>query len=289
MNSKLIKLATLGPEGTFSHQVSNKVIKYLSKHHNNTELIFKKTISKLFDTVNNGIDIAVVPLENSEAGSIGNTMDNLIKHSYQSSLKIIAEIDVTINHYLTGYGKMEDIEVLYAHPQSYAQCELFIEENLNSVEIINTSSNSISAQKIVQKNDKIYGAIVPKICTEIYKLPIIAPKIQNSNTNTTRFILISTKDHIKDIFKSRIKSKSTIILDPRDDRPGLLYDILQVFANRLVNLTKIESRPSKGKLGDYIFYLDVQADLSHPSYNDFLDELGHLVEVGNLGSYNRIN
>jgi prephenate dehydratase len=283
-----ISVVTLGPQGTFSHQASKKVMQYLHLYSDNIELSFEKTIAKIFREVNNGIDIAVVPLENSEAGSIGTTMDNIIESS-KIGMLIVAETDLNINHFLASKGKLSDIEIIYTHPQSYSQCELFIESNLKQAEILFTPSNSISAQKVASSEQTNIAAIVPLLCTEIYHLPILAKKIQNSNINSTRFMVITAKDHIKKLFESRIKSKSTILIDPRDDRPGLLSEILQIFAAKLINLTKIESRPSKRRLGDYVFYVDLQADLSHPILQSCVEELQQIVSLRNLGSYNRIN
>ena len=283
-----ISVVTLGPQGTFSHQASKKVMQYLQMYSDNIELSFEKTIAKIFREVNNGIDIAVVPLENSEAGSIGTTMDNIIELS-KNGMLIVAETDLNINHYLACKGKINDIEIIYTHPQSYSQCELFIESNLKQAEILFTPSNSNSAQEIANSDKTNVAEIVPRICTEIYDIPILAKKIQNSNSNSTRFLIITAKDHIKKLFKSRIKSKSTLLIDPRDDRPGLLSEILQIFANKLINLTKIESRPSKRRLGDYVFYIDLQADLSHPILQSCVEELQRIVSIRNLGSYNRIN
>jgi len=282
-----ITVATLGPQGTFSHQAALKVVDYLQLHEMQSELIFEQSISTIFKHANNGCDLAVVPLENSTAGSIGSSMDNIIKYNKQG-MEIIAEIDLEIAHYLTGRGDLSQITTIYAHPQASAQCDQFIEDKLNSVEIIYTTSNAESAQMIQESDSKQIAAIVPKLCLDLYGIPLLAENIHNSSLNATRFIVVSSKEHIKKEFNSRVKSKSTLLIDPRDDRPGLLNEILQIFAAKLINLTKIESRPSKRRLGDYVFYLDIQADISHPILQGCLGELQKTAQIRNLGSYNRI-
>ena len=175
-----ISVVTLGPQGTFSHQASKKVMQYLQMYSDNIELSFEKTIAKIFREVNNGIDIAVVPLENSEAGSIGTTMDNIIESS-KIGVLIVAETDLNINHYLASNGKLNDIEKIYTHPQSYSQCELFIESNCKEAEILFTPSNANSAQEVASSEKTNIAAIVPLICTEIYGIPILAKTTHRKN------------------------------------------------------------------------------------------------------------
>ncbi|UYP45824.1 Prephenate dehydratase [Candidatus Lokiarchaeum ossiferum] len=280
-------ISTLGPQGTFSHQAALKVIEYLQPLEISKELSFEKSISRVFRAADNEIDLAVIPLENSTAGSIGTSMDSIIEYNRQG-MQIIAEIDLEIAHYLTGHGDLSQVTTIYAHPQAYAQCDLFIDNKLNAVDVIYTTSNAESAKKVQESNSPAIAAIVPQICLDLYGIPMLAENIHNSSLNSTRFIVVSSKEYVIQHFNSRVKSKSTLLIDPRDDRPGLLNEILQIFAAKLINLTKIESRPSKRRLGDYVFYLDIQADISHPILQDCLIELQKTAQIRNLGSYNRI-
>ncbi|WP_371806500.1 prephenate dehydratase [Candidatus Lokiarchaeum ossiferum] len=280
-------LSTLGPQGTFSHQAALKVIEYLQPLEISKELSFEKSISRVFRAADNEIDLAVIPLENSTAGSIGTSMDSIIEYNRQG-MQIIAEIDLEIAHYLTGHGDLSQITTIYAHPQAYAQCDLYIDNKLNAVDVIYTTSNAESAKKVQESKSPAIAAIVPPICLNLYGIPMLAENIHNSSLNSTRFIVVSSKEYVIQHFNSRVKSKSTLLIDPRDDRPGLLNEILQIFAAKLINLTKIESRPSKRRLGDYVFYLDIQADISHPILQDCLIELQKTAQIRNLGSYNRI-
>ncbi len=284
---KQTKIGTLGPKGTFSHQAALKCDKYLRNLGLDPVLHFEPSIPVLFRKGTEKYDIILVPVENSEAGPIGFVMDWLIETNKQNML-IVGEIDMRINHYLSGWGTIEEITDLYAHPQSYNQCEQFINLNLPKVRIHQTLSNGDSARKIIKNKIPAHAAIVPKICAEIYKLPIIQPKIQNSENNSTRFVLCSRQKEIQEKFRTKIAAKSSIIMDPRDDHPGLLNEILDIFAQRMINLTKIQSRPSKRALGDYIFYIDLQGDLLHVRNEECLIQLKRKSDYRILGCYNQI-
>ena len=199
-----ISISTLGPQGTFSHQAALKVIDYLKPIELEKKLNFQRTISKVFRKADNGCDLAVLPLENSTAGSIGSSMNNIIEFSKQG-MQIVAELDLEISHFLTGFGDLTKITTIYAHPQAYAQCDQYIENKLNSVEVIYTTSNAESAQKIQKTKSMKIAAIVPKICLSLYGIPLLAENIHNSSINSTRFIVVSSKAHIKKYFNSRVK------------------------------------------------------------------------------------
>lgn len=282
-----IKLGTLGPEGTFSHQAVLKCQKYFTGLGLEIEILFEKSIPDLFRNIQAKYDIILVPLENSEAGSIGFVLDWLIETN-KEGVEIIAEIDHNIQHYLSGWGVINEVTDLYSHSQSYNQCEQFIHTKLPNVNFHPTLSNAESARIISENHNRNIAAIVPIICTRLYDIPIMHEKIQNSSNNTTRFILCSDKDKIKKKFRTKISAKSSIILDPRDDHPGLLHEILDIFAQRMINLTKIQSRPSKRGLGDYIFYIDLQGDLNHQNNQDLIQQLKKKTDYSILGCYNQI-
>ena len=131
------------------------------------------------------------------------------------------------------------------------QCSKFILKNLKHAEIIQTPSNGKSAEIISKAKDKSQGAIIPLMASEIYGINIISKNVQDNDSNFTRFFILSEKD------SANVKNaKTSILVKPSKDKPGLLYSLLGEFAKRNINLTKIESRPSKEKLGDYLFYID---------------------------------
>lgn len=267
-----MKIATLGPEGTFSHET---VIKYKRK----ATILFTDTIRDVFDSVaSNKASLGIVPIENSIAGTVGQTLDYLMEFG----LKIKAEKILPISHNLVSFGKINDIRLLYLHPQTYEQCELFIKKNLSKAEIIQTSSNGKSAEIIAKSKDKTKASIIPKIAVEIYKLKILKKDVQDNRFNVTRFFVIAKGDSKKTSY-----DRTSIAVYPQLDRPGLLYDMLGQFAKRKINLTKIESRPSKGKLGDYIFYIDFEGHKSEKHVAEALKKLEDMAFVTVLGSYPR--
>lgn len=267
-----MKIATLGPEGTFSHE---SVIKY----NNKASILFTNTIRDIFEAVADGkADLGIVPIENSIAGTVGQSLDFLMEFK----LKIKAEEILPISHNLVGFGRINDIKVLYLHPQTYEQCELFIKKNMPKAEIIQTSSNGKSAELIAKAKDRKKAAIIPKIGVEIYKLKVLRKDVQDNRFNVTRFFVIAKSDSKKTGY-----DRTSIAIYPQIDRPGLLYGMLGQFAKRKINLTKIESRPSKGKLGDYIFYIDFEGHKTEKHVAEALKELEENAFVTILGSYPR--
>ena len=267
-----MKIATLGPEGTFSHEAA---IKYNSK----ASILFTATIRDVFEAVaKNKADLGIVPVENSIAGSVGQTLDYLTEFG----IKIKVESILPISHNLVGFGKINDIKILYLHPQTYEQCELFIKKNLPKAGIIQTSSNGKSAEIIAEYKDKTKASIIPKIAVDIYKLKVLKKDVQDNRFNVTRFFVIAKGDSKKTGY-----DRTSIAIYPQIDKPGLLYDMLGQFAKRGINLTKIESRPSKGKLGDYIFYIDFEGHRKEKRIADALKNLEDSFFVTVLGSYPR--
>jgi len=267
-----MKIATLGPKGTFSHEA-------VLKRYKNPEINFENTIWDIFEAVTNGdVEEGVVPIENSISGTVGLTLDALMEFD----LNIIGEITLPVRHNLVGPDGMKGITTLYVHPVTYEQCEKFIRKNLPDAKIIQTSSNAASAVKIAKQEDKTKAAIVPSEAIDIYNLNVIKKNIQDNKFNVTKFIVIG-----KGEVESSGSDRTSITIYPQVDKPGLLYDLLGVFAKRKINLSKIESRPSKGKLGDYIFYIDLQGHKDDNNIKDAFKEIEKHFFLKVLGSYSR--
>ncbi|MBI2659658.1 prephenate dehydratase [Candidatus Woesearchaeota archaeon] len=267
-----MRIATLGPEGTFSHEAS-------LKYGKSSPISFANTIRDVFGLVADGkADIGIVPVENSIAGTIGQTLDLLLDYK----LMIKAEEIMPISHNLVGFGRASEIKVLYLHPQTYEQCEIFIKKNFPKAEILQTSSNGRSAEIVANAKDKSKASIIPKIAASIYKLKILKRDVQDSRFNVTRFFAIGRNDGKKTGY-----DRTSIAIYPQADRPGLLHEMLGEFAKRRINLTKIESRPSKGKLGDYVFFIDFQGHRAEKNSADALKNLEKNFFVKILGSYPR--
>lgn len=249
-----MKIATLGPEGTFSHEAVLKYIEFPAQD----DILFCSTIYSVFEAVKKGrATHGIVPIENSVSGTIWFTVDALSEFD----LNIIAEILIPINHNLAGNClKAKEVTKLYCHQQTYAQCERFVRENMKKAKVVYTASNGESAtlllselsnNKNVSEKESV-AAIVPILAIEKYKLRLIMKNIQDNKYNTTKFVVISKKDT-----KSTGKDRTTLSIYPSVDKAGLLYSLAGEFAKRNINLTKIESIPCKGKLGDYFFLVEI--------------------------------
>lgn len=255
---------TLGPEGTFSHEAALKL--------RCRELVFLPTIHAIMAAVARGDGDGVVPMENSEAGGVGETLDGLSRYP----LFITAEMYLPIHHNLASPVPLEEMRVIFAHPQTHEQCSDRIEEW--GVPVIHTSSNAASAQEARRVPNA--GAIVSESAAVLYRLPVIARSVENNAANTTRFVRIGREPSA-----DPRREKCSVLIDPHEDRPGLLYELLGVFATRRINLTRIESRPSKRRIGEYVFFLDYAWT---PGMPDIIRELREITTVKELGCYRRI-
>jgi len=237
---KEIKVAYLGPEGTFTHLAAMK------KFGEKAKYIPVKTIDEVFKEVEKKrADYGVVPIENSIEGIVTHTLDVFL----ESDLKIISEISLEIHHYLLSREKsIKRIKKIYSHPQAIAQCRNWIGENLPDAEIYETESTISAVKKVIK--EKNAAAIASEIASSMYNLNIIAERIEDFRENITRFLVIGNE------FAEKTGNDKTSILFSIKDRVGALHDILSYFKEEKINLTKIESRPSKKKAWEYVFFVD---------------------------------
>jgi prephenate dehydratase len=272
-----MRIAALGPEGTFSHELAVKISGV-------SEVILLPTIKRVFDEAETGRSLGLVPVENSDAGGVGETLDGLM----DTGCRIVAEYYMQIRHNLASDGVTAGgCRVIYAHPQSHAQCSRFIEDL--GIPVIHTASNADSAQLALKNSGSC--AVTSLSAAKISGLEIISPDIQNSENNITRFVLISSDRAESSGENSGVpekaftsgRKKCSIIIDPETDRPGLLYSILGVFAGENINLTKIESRPSRRGIGSYVFFIDFEAEC----VEKLISSLKRIAKVKELGCYGR--
>jgi prephenate dehydratase len=209
--------------------------------------------------------------ENSEAGGWARRSRGL-----QSSGSNTGEAYMPVRHHLAARGEPARLGVIYAHPQTHEQCSVFLDSL--GVEVVHTSSNAASA--VAMQRDEHAGALVSETAAAIYGLPIACRDVQNSMTNTTRFVEIASIPR-----ECAGCTKCSLLVDPETDRVGLLADILGVFARRRVNLTRIESRPSRRGIGRYIFFIDI--DISE-GWQEAKEELKRMTTVRELGCYARM-
>ncbi|MDD5152555.1 MAG: prephenate dehydratase [Candidatus Pacebacteria bacterium] len=236
----------LGPEGSYSHEAS-------IQYDKNIRPIFFDTIGGIIDAIANGkLSQAILPLENSIHGTVLETLDGI----FHNKLKIIEESIVDIRHALAGVERIvspKNIDFIYSHSQALAQSARYLKKHYPKAKLVLTESTSASFKKIKDEQLKNALAIGPKLGAKIYNLNILAEDIQDEKNNQTRFAIVSKVSKTKKILPYIL-----LVIAPTKDRPGLLYDILAVFKDNNVNLAKLESRPTRNKLGSYIFYIKAE-------------------------------
>ena len=267
---KPITIAYLGPEFTFTHQASQK------KFGSSVDYLSCSGITEVFREVEKGnADYGVVPIENSTEGAVSHTLDMFV----DSPLLICSELYIPIKHSLLAKRKnMKTIKDVYSNPQVFGQCRGWIEKNLPAVKLHDTVSTAKAAE-IASKHASA-ACIASEIAAKKYKLNVLARAIEDSATNVTRFLVIG-----KEMSKVSGKDKTSVVFSVKD-KPGILHDMLSSFKKKRINLTKIESRPSKKKLWKYYFFIDMDGHYNTPKVNKVLKDLKkkcHFVKV--LGSY----
>ncbi len=266
-----LRIAYFGPSATFTHLAAIK------KFGTQVAYIPLKSISSVFTEVETGrANYGVVPIENSTEGVVTHTLDMFI----ESNLKICSEVTLEINHNLLSRCSISKINKLYSNPQAFAQCRLWLEANLPGAELIEVSSTARAAEKA--KASKNSGAIASLLAAEIYHLKVISSHIEDVRGNVTRFLVIGPAS-------SRPSGRDrTSIMFSISDRVGALYSMLTPFKKHGINLTKIESRPSRIKPWDYFFFIDLEGHSEDKSVKKALAELEnycHTLKI--LGSYPR--
>lgn len=268
------KVGYLGPEGTFSEEA---VLRYLGREEG-TPVPFRSLV-EIFDAVSMGdLDEGVVPLENSYEGAVNMTLD-LLADYYR--VKIRGEIILPVRHTLlvkpgNAGGELAGI---ISHPQPLAQCRDFIRKHFPSVPLVESGSTADAARRVAEM-DEPWGAIGNEKAAALYGLTLLERNINDQAGNTTRFIVLGREE-----CRPAGPAKTSIIVSVTD-RPGALYHILKEFALRNMNLTRIESRPAKKRLGDYLFFIDFQGHSGEAAVSAALEAIARqAADFKNLGSY----
>lgn len=268
----MTKVAFQGERGAFSEDA---VITFFG----DVELFPSRYISDVFEAVlRDEVDFGVVPVENSQAGSINDTYDLLLSYP----LNIVGEIHLRISHCLMALPgeSLDGIKMIYSHPQALAQCEEFLRKL--KAEIVPTYDTAGSAKRIKESGLKGCAAVASRRAAQIYGLEILAEKIETNVNNYTRFFVISKKKA-----EPTLKSKTSLVFGTKNI-PGALYACLGAFATRDINLTKLESRPSRDKPWEYIFYVDFEGHIDDQVCQEALAELKEKTNfIKILGSYPR--
>lgn len=266
-----LKIGFLGPEGTFSQQA---VLKHFGRSAHGLPLA---SIEEVFQEVENGsADFGVVPVENSGQGTIQVTLDMFLT----SGLKICGEVELRVHQYLLSRsGRIEDIERIYAHPQSFAQTAGWLRANLPKVEKIPVSSNAEGARRARNADDA--AAIGGESAGHVYGLKkVITQPIHDDRENTTRFLVIG-----RQIFPPSGHDRTSVLVFIHD-KPGALFDVLSPFARHGISMNRIESRPSHQAKWEYAFFIDLAGHVEDGAMKLALAELEtHAATVKVLGSY----
>jgi chorismate mutase/prephenate dehydratase len=255
-----LKIGFLGPEGTFTQTA---VFKHFG--HSVRALPFH-TIDEVFQEVECGAaDFGVVPIENSTEGSVNNTLDMFLT----SPLKIAGEIELKIEqHLMSRLAGLDNIERICAHEQSLAQCRGWLREYLPHVELIGMSSNAAGARRA--RDEDGTAAIGPEVAADVYELNIMVNNIEDRPDNATRFLVIGRK-----LLASSGEDKTTILVSTGDTAggAGVLHTLLLPLADKGVNMTRIESRPSQRKKWDYVFFIDIEGHAEDSPVSEALENL----------------
>ncbi len=266
-----LKIAYLGPEGTWTHQAAIK------KFGHSVNYSAQPNFADVFDQVaRRRADYGVVPIENSTEGAVSHTLDLFV----DSPLHICAQIMMRIENGLMASIPREQIKTLYSHPQVFGQCRNWILKHFPDADLVEVSSTTKAAQLARDNAADGAAAMGGPLAAEMYGLTMLEEAIQDSATNTTRFLVIGEKT-CPATGKDR-----TSILFAIQDKPGSLVSALQAFDQFHINMSKIESRPSKRKAWEYIFYVDLAGHCEEEKVANAIGELKkHCSLVKLLGSY----
>jgi len=266
-----LKIGYLGPEGTFSQQA---VLKHFGRSAHGLPLA---SIEEVFQEVASGnADFGVVPVENSGQGTIQITLDMFLT----SDLKICGEVELRVHQFLMSRtGRIDDIERIYAHPQSFAQTAGWLRANLPKVEKVPVSSNAEGARRARGNDDA--AAIGGESAAHVYGLKkVVMSPIQDDKDNTTRFLVIG-----RSIFPPSGHDRTSVLVFIHD-KPGALFDVLSPFARHGISMNRIESRPSHHAKWEYGFFIDLAGHIDDESMKQALAELKqHSAQIKVLGSY----
>lgn len=265
-----VNVAFLGPLATFTHMAA------MQQFGMSAQLVPQKSIPSVFEEVEKGRALyGVVPVENSTEGMVSHTLDMFV----ESDLKITAEVLLEVSHdLLSRTGRIEDVRKVYSHPQALAQCRHWLEENLPNVPLVDVASTALAAQ--IVSEDLNAAAIAGCSAAEHYGLKVVRSRIEDQVNNFTRFIVVARK-----MAEPSGNDKTSILFSVKDE-PGILYRMLEPFARRGVNLSKIESRPVKTKAWEYIFFLDMAGHVADQAVQDAIDELRQFCQfLKILGSF----
>jgi chorismate mutase/prephenate dehydratase len=266
-----LRIGYLGPGGSFSHSAA------MLKFGQSVEYEPLTDITSIFDEVSKGhCDLGLAPVENTTGGGVIETLDALI----ESNVKICAEVLMAIHHNLLANCPLEEIEKIYSKPEIFAQCRQWLSATFKEAKTIPVASSARAAQMAADEPKS--AAIGSAVAGELYGLKIICPNIEDTANNVTRFLVLS-----KDDAKATSEDKTSILFSTAH-KAGALADVLEVFKKYEINLTNIESRPSRKRQWEYYFFVDVMGHRTEERLIKGLKETGkHCLQLSILGSFPR--
>ncbi len=270
-----MRIGILGPAGTFSEMAA---LKWLSGR--DAEIRYYDTIVDVSEGIqNDDVDYGIVPIENSLEGSVGETLDVLA--SDNAGMQMVGEVLVPIKICLLASSHDFDrIRRVVSHPHALAQCRQFLRARCRGKEIKAVDSTAVAAKLASASGDT--AALASETAADVYHLNIVEEDVQDCES-VTRFVVLSSNNRARPAATGHDKTSILIYLK---DRPGALYDVLGEFARRGINLTKIESRPSKRAIGDYMFHIDCEGHVEDTEIKEALNGVKKQVTMLRiLGSY----
>jgi len=261
---------TLGPAGTYTHRAARAVA-------DDEDISFAESKTGIVEAVAQGrVDRGVVPVENSTEGSVTESLDAFAEYE----VAVVKELITPIRHALLAQGP--EFEVVASHPQALAQCRDYLNENYPDATLEAVASTARGVERA--REDSSVAAIAhPATADNGTSLTILGEDIQDESSNATRFVVVAPASE-----RSEAGSKTSFMVYPDVDYPGLLLELLEPFADRDINLTRVESRPSGERLGDYVFHIDISAGLYEERTEAALADIEAIAEKGwvrRLGSY----
>lgn len=270
----LEKLAYLGPAGTFCEEAARK---YNSAGQ--MQLTPCRSIREVFQAVEAGtVKAGVVPIENSYEGAVNQTLDLMTSNT---NIKIAGEVIIAISQNLLTHPNVSgrEIDCILSHTQALAQCQEYLHQHYPGVALLEVPSTAEAARLVVTSGET-WAAISTLAAAEAYGLKVLVRDIQDQSNNATRFVVISQEDGV-----CQVSCKTSLLIYVLD-RPGALYEVLREFYLKNVNLCKIESRPARTRMGEYLFFIDIEGHRQEPRVKEVLTALQEITaEIRVLGSY----
>ena len=264
------RIAFLGPRATFGHQAA------LQRFGSAAEYVPAATNPDVIGEVERGAaDFGVVPIENSTEGPVGETQDRLV----ETELKVCDEVTIAVAHWLLARCAMADVRTVYSHPQAAAQCRRWIAQHLPGRDVVHVASTGLAAERAARESGA--AAIATRLAGEHFGLDVLASNIQDVSNNYTRFWVVGPRMSERPTGRD----KTAVVFSIRD-RVGALLEVVQVFARAGISLSAIQSRPSKSKAWDYVFFFELRGHAAEPHVQAALGEVEqHTVFLKVLGAW----